>query len=62
MELTTSQAAAKLGVTPGRIRQMVLAGQIKARHLTPRMLLIDARELRKVKHRKLGRPFNKKGR
>jgi excisionase family DNA binding protein len=63
MELTTAQAAAKLGVSQGRIRQLVLAGRIKARHLTPRMLLIDAKELTKVKYRKPGRPWPKaKGR
>jgi hypothetical protein len=59
MELTTAQAAAKLGVTQPRIRQLILAGTIKARLLTPRTLVIDERELRKpaVLHRgKPGRP------
>ena len=56
MELTTAQAAAKLGVTAGRVRQMVLAGEIPARLLTPRLLLIDERDLAKVKRRKVGRP------
>jgi excisionase family DNA binding protein len=55
MELTTAQAAARLGISQGRVRQLVLAGRIKARHLTARMLLIDARELEKVKHRPPGR-------
>jgi predicted transcriptional regulator len=48
VEITVRQAAAKLGVNPSRVRQMILAGKIKARHLTPRMLLIDVRELAKV--------------
>jgi len=59
MELTTAQAAEKLGVSQGRIRQLVLAGRIKARHLTPRLLLIDTKELAKVNNRKPGRPWPK---
>ncbi|MGD0462065.1 MAG: helix-turn-helix domain-containing protein [Tepidisphaeraceae bacterium] len=57
MELTTAQAATKLGVSQRRVRQLVLTGRIKARRLTPRMLLIDVRELAKVKTRKPGRPW-----
>jgi excisionase family DNA binding protein len=60
MELTTAQAAARLGVSQRRVRQLVLAGRIKARHLTTRMLLIDEKELAKVKTRKPGRPWPKK--
>ena len=59
MELTTMQVAEKLGVSQARIRALVRAGRIKARHLTPRMLLIDERELAKVKNRKPGRPTTK---
>jgi hypothetical protein len=59
MELTTAQAAAKLGISQGRVRQLVLAGRIKARHLTSRMLLIDTKELGKVRNRKPGRPWTK---
>jgi hypothetical protein len=62
MEITVSQAAAKLGVTPGRVRHFIAAGRIKARYLTPRMMLIDAKELAKVKHRPTGRPPKRKGR
>jgi hypothetical protein len=62
MELTTAQAADKLGVTPARVRALVKAGRIKARHLTPRMLLIDVKELAKVRNRKPGRPWPKKRR
>lgn len=56
MELTVRQVADRLKVTPGRVRQLVVIGRIKARHLTPRMLLIEEKELAKVKHRKPGRP------
>ncbi len=62
MEITVHQAADKLGVTPGRVRQLIDAGRIKARYLTSRMMLIDARELAKVKTRKPGRPWPKKKR
>jgi hypothetical protein len=62
MELTVRQAARRLGVTPARIRQFVMEGRIKPRYLTPRMMLIDARELAKVRNRKPGRPRKKKGR
>jgi len=60
MEFTTAQAADKLGISQRRVRAMVQAGRIEARHLTPRMLLIDAKELAKVKNRKPGRPWPKK--
>jgi predicted DNA-binding protein (UPF0251 family) len=60
MELTTAQAAAKLGISQRRMRAMVQAGRVKARYLTPRMMLIDSRELAKVKDRKPGRPWPKK--
>jgi len=60
MEITVHQAADKLGVTPGRIHQLITAGRIKARYLTPRMMLIDERELAKVKTRKPGRPWPKR--
>jgi hypothetical protein len=60
MELTVAQFAAKLGVSSSRVRQMVIAKQIKARHLTPRMLMIDSTELAKVRNRKPGRPKKSK--
>ncbi len=62
MEITVQQAADKLGVTPGRVHQLIADGRIKARYLTPRMMLIDVKELAKVKHRPPGRPPKKKGR
>jgi excisionase family DNA binding protein len=62
VELTVNQAAKRLGVTPGRVRQMIVAGQIKARLFAPRLLVIDEKELNKpaVKNRKPGRPWPNK--
>ena len=45
MEVTVRQAADRLGVTPGRIRQLVVEGRIKSRYLNTRMMLIDEKEL-----------------
>jgi predicted DNA-binding protein (UPF0251 family) len=60
MELTTAQAAAKLGVSQRRVRALVTSGRIKARYLNPRIMLIDEKELAKVKTRKPGRPWPNK--
>jgi hypothetical protein len=62
MEITVHKAADRLGVTPGRVRQLISMGRIKARHLTARMMLIDERELSKpnVKNRAPGRPARKR--
>ena len=67
MELTTAQVAKRLGITPQRVRQLVSTGRIKARKPSPALLLIDVKELAKVKVRKPGRPWpmkkeQKKGR
>jgi excisionase family DNA binding protein len=65
MELTTAQAAGRLGVSQSRIRQLVLAGKIKARHLTPRVLLIDEKEFNRPGVADRGKPGpkpKKKGR
>ena len=48
---TTAEAAAALGVTPGRIRQMVLAGELDAEKFG-RDLMITADDLKKAKERK----------
>jgi excisionase family DNA binding protein len=53
--LTTAQAAARLGVNASRVRQMILAGQLKARK-QGRDWLIDERSLGAVAGRKVGRP------
>jgi excisionase family DNA binding protein len=55
--LTTAQAAAVIGITPGRVRQLARSGEIKAvkyldRHfITPR----EAKRVAAVEH-PLGRP------
>ena len=54
--LTVRQAADRLGVTPGRVRQLITAGSIRASYLTPRMMLIDVKELARYKRPKMGRP------
>jgi excisionase family DNA binding protein len=56
MELTTAQFAERLGVSQSRIRQLVLAGKITARHLTPRILLIDEKELNRPGVADRGKP------
>ena len=63
MELTTKQFAAKLGVSHQRVRQMIDEGKINARLVTPRLLLIEVKELAKVRKRnQAGRPAKPKGR
>jgi excisionase family DNA binding protein len=64
MDITVGQAAKRLKVTPGRVWQMIDAGKIKARYLSPRVVLINDAELSKpaVKNRKPGRPPSKKAR
>jgi len=57
VELTTAQVANRLGVSRQRVLALVKAGRIKARLPSPRLLLIDERELAKVKNRKPGRPW-----
>jgi hypothetical protein len=41
---------------------LIDAGRIKVRYLSPRVVLIDAAELAKVRNRKPGRPAKNKGR
>jgi hypothetical protein len=62
MDITVGQAAKRLKVTPGRVWQMIDAGTIKARYLSPHVVLIDDAELSKpaVKNRKPGRPRKRK--
>jgi excisionase family DNA binding protein len=56
VEITTAEAAKRLGVTQQRIRQLISDGTIKARHLTGRMLLIDEQELEKPVALNRGKP------
>ncbi|MGD0541194.1 MAG: hypothetical protein ABSB33_06740 [Tepidisphaeraceae bacterium] len=60
MEITVQQAADKLGVTRARVRQFILAGRINVRYVTPHLILIDEKQLAKVRNRRPGRPWPKK--
>jgi excisionase family DNA binding protein len=53
--LTTKETAKKLGITTGRVRQMVLAGQLHAEKFG-RDLMIRESDLETVSERKAGRP------
>ena len=53
--LTTKQTAEKLGVTVGRVRQMVIAGQLSAERFG-RDLMINETAIKAVSNRKTGRP------
>ncbi len=55
MDLTTTQAAYFLGVTPGRVRQLVLAGRLKAIK-NGRDLFVKKKELDRFERKKHGRP------
>lgn len=48
---TTAEAASELGVTAGRIRQMVIDGELTAEKMG-RDLLIAAADIKKAKERK----------
>ncbi len=53
--LTTQQAAEKLGVTAGRVRQMIIDGQLLATKMG-RDNFIRESDLKLVGDRKVGRP------
>jgi excisionase family DNA binding protein len=53
--LTTKETAEKLGVSAGRIRQMILAGQLHAEKFG-RELMISETDIKAVSNRKTGRP------
>lgn len=53
--LTTKQAAERLGVNQSRVRQLILAGHLRARKVG-RDWMIDERSLAKIDDRKVGRP------
>lgn len=56
--LTTKQAAERLGVTPGRVRQIVSAGDLRAEKIG-RDIVIAEREIRRYKRPRRGRPKGK---
>ncbi len=53
--LTTRQVAEKLGVTAGRVRQMIVSGQLPASKMG-RDNFIKELDLKLVENRKVGRP------
>jgi excisionase family DNA binding protein len=53
--LTTQQVAEKLGVTAGRVRQMILDGQLPATKMGRDNFVREA-DLKLVAERKVGRP------
>lgn len=53
--LTTREAAEKLGVSPARVRQLVLAGDLPAEKFG-RDLMIKEADLKLVEDRPVGRP------
>jgi excisionase family DNA binding protein len=53
--ISTAEAAKRLGVTPDRVRKMIIAKRLKAIKVG-REWLIDPKDLDAVKDRKVGRP------
>jgi excisionase family DNA binding protein len=53
--LTTQEAATKLGVTAGRVRQMIIDGQLPATKMGRDNFIREA-DLKLVADRKVGRP------
>lgn len=53
--ITTKQAAAELGISDSRVRQLILAERLKAERVGSQ-LLIRPRDLDAVRERKPGRP------
>jgi excisionase family DNA binding protein len=53
--LTTKEAAARLGVSPARVRQLVLSGELPAEKFG-RDLMIKEGDLKLVADRSIGRP------
>jgi len=55
--LSVREAARSIGVTPGRIRQLIVEGKIKGRRVGPRFWLIPESELKPFKEPSgIGRP------
>lgn len=56
--LTVSQAAEVIGCTPGRVRQLILAGTLEATKLSPRIMLVQKKDAEKIARNpaNVGRP------
>jgi len=59
IDLTTAQAAEKLGISQRRVQALITAGKIKAT-MAGKTWLIDPTELKKIKNRNPGRPPKRK--
>jgi excisionase family DNA binding protein len=55
--LLVHEAAQELGITPGRVRQLVVEGRIEPIRVSPRMLLIPRSEV--AAYQKSRRPYRK---
>jgi excisionase family DNA binding protein len=55
-EITTTQAAGRLGITSRRINYLIRAGRLPAVRAGKRAWRIDERDLARVAHRPPGRP------
>jgi excisionase family DNA binding protein len=55
--LSTTQAAERLGLTPGRIRQLIDAGQLPAIRIGERWV-IEARDVERFARQPPGRPHH----
>ena len=59
--LTTNEAAELLGVTDRRIRQLISDGSLPAQRIGPRVLVINPKDLEKIRSRPgRGRPKKEK--
>ena len=53
--ISTKEAAERLGLTDGRIRGLILAGELKATKIG-KVWIIDTKDLAALQRRKPGRP------
>ena len=58
-QLTSTAAAAELGVSDSRIRQLIREGRLPAKKLG-RDWVVEEKDLKRLKNRKTGRPAKKK--
>jgi excisionase family DNA binding protein len=55
-EYTVQEAAARLGYHPGHVRRLILAGELGARRIGARVLVIPATEVERLARRGRQRP------